>query len=65
MTSVVAKPLFDLDAMPSPMWAKTLALIDLLAKHPAGLSATRRSRKAEDGARLRHWDESVTRLRCT
>lgn len=44
MTVSPAKPPFDLDAMPSPTGAKTLALIDLLAKHPAGLSATEATR---------------------
>lgn len=36
----------DLDAMPSPTGAKTLALLDLLARHPAGLSAAEAARKS-------------------
>jgi IclR family acetate operon transcriptional repressor len=36
----------NLDAMPSPTGAKTLALIDLLAKHPAGLSAAEAARRS-------------------
>jgi DNA-binding IclR family transcriptional regulator len=34
----------DLDSMPSPTGAKTLALLDLLAAHPAGLSAAEATR---------------------
>ncbi|MFZ4768021.1 MAG: IclR family transcriptional regulator [Roseimicrobium sp.] len=36
----------NLDAMPSPTGAKTLALIDLLAQHPAGLSSAEAARKS-------------------
>ena len=36
----------DLDAMPSPTGAKTLAILDLLSKHPEGLNSTEAARRA-------------------
>lgn len=36
----------DYDAMPSPTGAKTLALLDLLSRHPEGLSAAEASRRS-------------------
>ncbi len=38
--------------MPSPTGAKTLALLDLLARHPAGLSSTEAARKSDLTANL-------------
>ncbi|MEY2599891.1 MAG: Transcriptional regulator KdgR [Verrucomicrobiota bacterium] len=43
-TQTVPSPSTDLDALPSPTGAKTLALLDLLAQHPAGLSAAEATR---------------------
>lgn len=36
----------DLDAMPSPTGAKTVAIIDLLSRHPAGLTAAEATRQS-------------------
>ncbi|MCG8598976.1 MAG: IclR family transcriptional regulator [Verrucomicrobiales bacterium] len=36
----------DLDAMPSPTGAKTLALLDLLSRHPEGITATDAARES-------------------
>ena len=36
----------ELDAMPSPTGAKTLALLDLLARHPVGLSSAEAARQS-------------------
>jgi IclR family acetate operon transcriptional repressor len=36
----------EFDAMPSPTGAKTLALLDLLARHPAGLSSAEAARRS-------------------
>jgi IclR family acetate operon transcriptional repressor len=46
MPKIAKFPSRNLDAMPSPTGAKTLALIDLLAQHPAGLSSAEAARKS-------------------
>lgn len=46
MPKTAKTPSRNLDAMPSPTGAKTLALIDLLAQHPAGLSSAEAARKS-------------------
>lgn len=48
MTIASAKrALPDLDSLPSPTGAKTLVLIQLLAEHPAGLSAAEAARRSQ------------------
>jgi len=42
----------DLDALPSPTAAKTLALLDLVARHPRGLTAAQASRASGITANL-------------
>lgn len=42
----------DLDALPSPTAAKTLAILDLLARHPSGVSAADASRRTGVTANL-------------
>jgi IclR family acetate operon transcriptional repressor len=46
MPKTAKTPSRNLDAMPSPTGAKTLALIDLLAQHSAGLSSAEAARKS-------------------
>lgn len=46
MPKIAKTPSRNLDTMPSPTGAKTLALIDLLAQHPAGLSSAEAARKS-------------------
>lgn len=46
MPKTAPSPSRNPDTMPSPTAAKTLALIDLLAKHPAGLSSAEAARKS-------------------
>jgi DNA-binding IclR family transcriptional regulator len=47
-----ALPALDLDALPSPTAAKTLAILDLLARHPTGVSAADASRRTGVTANL-------------
>ena len=42
----------DLDALPSPTCAKTLAVLDLLARHPSGVTAARAARDSGITANL-------------
>jgi len=46
LDSPILSPALDLDDMPSPTGAKTLALLDLLSKHPEGLNSTEAARRS-------------------
>lgn len=45
-SATTTAPALDFDEMPSPTGAKTLAILDLLSKHPEGLNSTEAARRS-------------------
>jgi IclR family acetate operon transcriptional repressor len=52
MNGKLAEPIPEFDLLPSPTGAKMLAILDLLARHPEGLSSTEAARRSGITANL-------------
>ncbi len=46
LSTTITAPALDFDEMPSPTGAKTLAILDLLSRHPEGLNSTEAARRS-------------------